>query len=280
LPSNESRRASSYEEDLVNYIIDDVRAEVGRTVALLELCRHDPPLSRDRLIDLFPWAPGLKRNNEWKAQRLAVYLRSMADLGLEIPEPVLSDCGAESIQPFPFNEVHYATSKKRLEQSWMDFKKQSEIGREYLCLIDDEESIAAEAFDYGQITYGRAMRDAKMIYDPEDSLNYALIGRDLGPELTGLMEAMHAGAPKDGYRPIAWHNVFWELASEYEALRLDLETRDPYCGRDQELLDHLRIRFKEMQEISRPTLWRRRRRLHDACDDRIRDRLREELAEQ
>jgi hypothetical protein len=69
----------------------------------------------------------------------------------------------------------------------------------------------------------------------------------------------------DGYRPVAWHNVFWELISEYERMRLSLETRDPYRKTDQQLADHIKNNYPEVKSASRPMISRRRKKLSDLC---------------
>lgn len=278
LPVTERALAQSRENDLIDYILTDVEDEVGRTVDLLDLCRLLPSPTLDELSNCFPWALGLKRNPEWKRMRIADYLRSMLALGVELPSSAIKALGTEGESVFKFNEVYYATSRRRLELSWRDFRMQQELGRRFVCLIDDEESVAAEAFDYGVIAHGRALREVASDRDLHGAVALTMIGRRLGSELTALMESAHTQRPTDGYRPIAWHNVFWELVSEYEALQPPIEIHDPYCERDQDLADHLKSNFPEVRGVSRPSILRRRRRLQEQCDNRIRNCLLEQLA--
>ena len=110
--------------------------------------------------------------------------------------------------------------------------------------------------------------------DPETLFDLHRIGEDLGPELTSLMEQMHAVKPTDGYKPIAWHNVFWNIPSEYEALPITLETHDPLCDADQKLADHIAENYRDVAKPNRLNVFRRRDALYKACKKKVLERLR------
>jgi hypothetical protein len=104
-------------------------------------------------------------------------------------------------------------------------------------------------------------------------------GTTLTQELTALLEELHRCKPGDGYRPVAWHNVFWNLASEYERLRLAVETREPFHITDQELAAHIAMHYPEVTSTSRPVIVRRRQRLYDECVQKIQTRFLERFSD-
>ena len=112
----------------------------------------------------------------------------------------------------------------------------------------------------------------------ELKMDLRLLGESLGPELTSLMESMHAAKPTDGYRPIAWHNVFWRVTDDYDWLAVLLEVKEPHQETDQALADHLAANYHDVAGVSRPSIYRRRKRLDGACDQRIVAMLRERFA--
>jgi hypothetical protein len=277
LPEAEKPFASSLANDLVDYIVDDVIASVEGSLILIELCRKRPQATLEDMVNLFPWDAGLKRDPSWKRRRIADLLRSMLELEISLPETVLSMLGDEGEAVYEFNETAYAAAPRRLARSWQDFKRQHEIDSRFLSVVDSEAEANpdSEGFDYGSITVARLILNSGTALDDETILDFRLLGEDLSPELTEIMEQMHEAKPKDGYRPVAWHSVFWSISSDYEALHLDLRLRDPFCETDQELADHISDNYRDVVSISRPVILRRRKRLYESCDERVRCRLRE-----
>ena len=280
LPAGAGALALSHECDFVDYILDDVCAEVERTLLLMELCHRRPGATLAELKAVFPWAQGLKRSNEWKRERIADYIRSFIASGLDLPTQLINTLGNEGAAEFRFDEIAYAVSPKRLEQSWKDFKEQMEWSEEFvgITLGEDETSSSAEFVDYGSISSARLVDRLTPSVEAETGLDLLVLGGKLSPELNGLMEEMHAANAADGYRPIAWHNVFWNVSSEYDYLPLELEQRDPLQETDQELASHLAAHYPEVKSTSRPVVSRRRKKLHDACNERVIRRLRENFA--
>jgi hypothetical protein len=280
LPTAARALAFSHECDFVDYILDDVCAEVERTLLLMEICNRRPGATLVELKAVFPWAPGLKRSDEWKRERIAGYIRSFIALGLDLPAQLINALGNEGAAEFRFDEIAYAASPKRLEQSWKDFKEQMDWSEEFvgITLGENETSSSAEYVDYGSISSARLRERLTPSVEAETGLDLLLLGRELGPELNGLMEEMHAANAVDGYRPIAWHNVFWNVSSEYDYLPLELEQHDPLRDTDQELASHLAEHYPEVRSTSRPVVSRRRKRLEDACNERVIRCLRENFA--
>jgi hypothetical protein len=106
-----------------------------------------------------------------------------------------------------------------------------------------------------------------------------ILGTTLSRELTALMEELHRCKPGDGYRPVAWHNVFWNLISEYERLRLAIETREPFHDTDQALAAHIAAHYPEVTSTSRPVIVRRRQKLYAECVQKIHTRFLERFAD-
>ncbi len=280
LPVSERALAWSCESDFVDYILDDVCAEVERTLLLVEYCNLRPEAALAELQAVFPWASGLKRSDEWKRKRISSYVKSFIASGVKLPVSIINAVGNEGAAEFQFDEIAYAVSPKRFEQSWKDFKEQMEWSEEFvgITLGADETSSAAEFIDYGSISSARLVSGLTPSVDMEMGLDLLLLGRELSPVLNGLMEELHTTNVVDGYKPIAWHNVFWNISSEYDYLPLELEQRDPLRETDQELASHLAANYPEVKSTSRPVVSRRRKRLYDSCKERVIKCLRENFA--
>ena len=136
LPSGESALARFHEYDLVDYIVDDVVAAVERTLVLVELCRARPHATIDELAASFPWDKGLKRDAEWKKQRVAKNLRSIRAASIPLDCDAMDELGDEGGEVFTFNEAGYAASTRRIEQSWWDFKRQQNLDAYYLSIVE------------------------------------------------------------------------------------------------------------------------------------------------
>lgn len=278
LPSNEKGLAQFHEEDLVDTIVDDVVVAVQRTVLLVEFVRRSPDANIEDLVEFFPWDSGLKRDAEWKKRRIIAYLRSMVTAGVALTlKTELPDDGSDL---YSLDELAFAGSNQRIENSWNDFKRQQDLDGYYFSIddADGRSGVDAEAVDYGTITMAKVVLGTEAGVEPELILNLHLLGKSLTTELTSLVDDMHTNQPKDGFRPIAWHNVFWCMLSDYEGLHMMLKVLDPYCEHDKRLSEHLADNYREITSTSRPVINRRRRALHQACSDRVILRVREEFA--
>jgi hypothetical protein len=281
LPHVERPLLQTYESDLADYILESVMAEVERTLFLVELCCAQPEITLADLVALFPWTKGLNRSEQWKLSRIVRYLKSLIAKGIlpsDSPGAATEFC-AERL--FEFDEIKYAVSNERLELSWNDFKDDHDRSDEFLCIDDSEESSDhyAEGADYGSIRMAEVVMNMTAPDDEfELKMDLRLLGESLGPELTALMEGMHVAKPIDGYRPIAWHNVFWRITEEFDWLALLLEIREPHQETDQALADHLAANYSYVIGISRPTIYRRRKCLDEACNQRIVVTLRDRFA--
>jgi hypothetical protein len=271
--SDASERAllEALEHEFVDAVVDDVMNGVAQSLLLVELCLAQPHISLNELVYSFPWEPGLKRSVEWKRKHIADQLRSMIAAGVPLPETVVTALGDEGEPCFAFTEIAFAVAPKRLEWSWSDFKKHQGYGQEFLCIAEagDEEDISAEGVDYGAMTIATVMLQQIPAQDRELEIDSHILGAILSPELTALLEELHRCKPGDGYRPVAWHNVFWNLMSEYERLRLAIETHEPFRATDQELAAHIAVHYPEVPSTSRPVIVRRRQKLYAECVQKI-----------
>ncbi len=267
LPEAERSLLQSLECEFVDYLLDDVLAGVEEPLNLIELCLVRPEATLAELIALFPWREGLKRSVAQKEERLTNHLRSLLTAGIPLPPKIVETLAERGSPKYGYNERAYASAPKRLQQSWNDFKKKQEYDLKFLAIEDDEagDGVAGEAADYGVISMVELALKAAPAKDLEMELDLQILGRSLSDDLAGTLEEVHAENPSDGYRPVAWHNVFWELISEYERMRLDLETRDPYSETDQKLADHIKNHYPEVKSASRPMILRRRKRLSNLC---------------
>jgi hypothetical protein len=198
-------------------------------------------------------------------------------IAAEIPLPLKAELPDDGSDLYSFDELAFAGSNQRVENSWADFKRQQDLDGYYFA-IDDSDSrsgVDAEAVDYGTISMAKVVLGAEPGLNPEVVLNLHLLGKSLTAELSSLMEEMHVNKPKDGFRPIAWHNVFWCMLSDYEGLHMSLKVLDPYCERDHQLAEYLSDNYRDISTTSRPVIYRRRRSLHEACTDRVILRVRE-----
>jgi hypothetical protein len=198
---------------------------------------------------------------------LADHLRSLLATGVLLPPKIVETLAERGSPDFKYDECAYAASPKRLELSWKDFRAKQEYGLEFLVIGEDEvgDGVDGEGADYGVIPMADVALLASAAKDIVMELDLQLLGRSLSGDLAGILEKTHAENPSDGYRPVAWHNVFWELISEYERMRLSLDTRDPYSATDQKLADHIKNHYPEVKSASRPMILRRRKRLSDLC---------------
>jgi hypothetical protein len=275
LPEAERSLLKSLESEFVDYLLDDIVAGVEEPLNLIERCLARPEATLAELVDLLPWRGGLKRSVAQKESRLVDHLRSLLAAEIPLPPEIVEMLAERGSPDFRYDERAYAASPKRLELSWKDFKAKQEYGLEFLGIGEDEagDGVAGEGADYGVIPMADVALRAAPAKDLEMELDLQLLGRSISGDLAGILEGMHIENPSDGYRPVAWHNVFWELISEYERMRLNLETRDPYSATDQKLADHIKSHYPEVKSASRPMILRRRKKLSNLCVNLIERRF-------
>ena len=281
--SDASERAllEALEREFIDAVVDDVINGVEKSLLLVELCLAQAHASLNGLVHHFPWESGLKRSVEWKRQYIADHLRSMLAAGVPLPETIGAVLGDAGEFRFAFNEIAFAIAPQRLEWSWSDFKKQQGYSREFLCISEagDEAGTAAEGVDYGSIAVAAVVLHQVTPQDLELDIDLQMLGVTLSQELTALMEELHRHKPGDGYRPVAWHNVFWNLTSEYERMQLTIEMHEPFRDTDQALAAHIAAHYPEVTSTSRPVIVRRRQQLYTACEQKIQTRFLEKFAD-
>jgi hypothetical protein len=281
--SDASERAllEALEREFVDAVVDDVVTGVEKSLLLVELCLAQAQPSLDELSYSFPWESSLKRSAEWKRKHIADQLRSMSAARVPLPETIVTALGDEGEPCFAFNEIAFAIAPKRLAWSWSDFKKQQGYGQNFVCIAEAEDGagIAAEGVDYGTMTVATVVLGQVTAQDYEFQIDLCILGTILSQELTALLEELHQWKPSHGYRPVAWHNVFWNLISEYERLRLAIETREPFHDTDQALAAHITAHYPEVASTSRPVIVRRRQKLYAECVQKIHTRFLERFVD-
>lgn len=277
LSEQERALVKSCEWDFVDYLVDDVVIGVEKPLLLIELCLGHPDFTVEGLVSNFAWEGGLKRDVAWKRLWIANHLRSLIEAGIPLPDGIVAALGDEGDACFEYNEIAFAVAPERLWRSWNDFKRQHGYGQQFLCVSEetDDTRAADEGFDYGAITISEIVIQQRSEEDRELEVDLQILGKSLTLDLDALLDELQAEKPQDGYRPIAWHHVFWNLVSEYVRLRLDLTLREPFREKDQELADYIKEHYSEVRSASRPVVLRRRNNLTKACDDLIKSKFRE-----
>lgn len=271
LYGKEKAQAEAYKDDLRDYIIDGVVADIEESIRLIELCWKNPQLELEEIVTISFWKPALCRSLDWKRNRAADLLRSMMAVGIPLPSPIITILGDRGIPKFKFDEVANALSLHRIKRSWQDLRNREQPPGLF-CIVDTEtdSGVAAEGVDYGSITISRVTLKL-LASDAETSQDLEILSETLGPELTKMTEEMHLDEPGSGYRPIAWHRVFWDIDREYDYLQLILERRDPECDSDDELTKQIVDNYPDVTGKSRPFIYRRRKKLYNACKEKIQD---------
>ncbi|HEV7858771.1 MAG TPA: hypothetical protein VGO91_09105 [Pyrinomonadaceae bacterium] len=268
-PDAERGMVASRAEDLVDYITDLIVAQVRRTLALVELCCAAPDISLAEIAEGFTGWDGLKRGADDRRAWVAEHLRSMSEQGIPLPTNKAIAEAKEQVAEANYGYDERALVKEwQVSLSWKDFKEQHELDSSYLYLTDpdsEEESAANEGFDYGSITVARVVLNLEGPPAGETLLDLNRMGASLSVDLREMLEQLHAEKPTDGYHPIAWHNVWWNIISKYEGLSFMLETRAPLCDVDHVLATHIAENYTDVLKPNRLNIQRRRTRLNDSC---------------
>src|SRR5262249_46981606 len=157
--------------------------------------------------------------------------------------------GDEGRRDLAFNEIGLA-KRWNLTWSWETFKRRQALDGRYKA-IDDSPSEAdpephGEGIDPGIISTAEVALTLAGCNSSDTDLDFIVIGRELGPELTGIMEQMHGKKPADGFRPIAWHRSFWTLLDQFSPLEMDLQIEDPECQTDDGLAGHIAGKYADV----------------------------------
>lgn len=271
------RRVESYRREIVDKIVDDITDEVLRNIDFIQMCRTGSPATLDELARFYPWDRGLKRDVRWKRNRVADLLRSMLGEGLDLPSWVEESLGAEGERRFEFDEFKAAIDSERVRLTWSSFRRMNDLDREVLSAFDDEssEEVGDESVDYVAIRVARQAVEGHRRRRVEEETVLHMLGKELQPQLIAIVETHHHSKPSDGYRPIAWHSVYWTVESDWEGLRMTLPSLDPFYDNDGALSKFIEIAYHEVSSTSRPVICRRRLTLYDACKSHINQRIAE-----
>lgn len=271
LSENERVMVQSVEREFLDYLLDDIISGIEDPLKLIELCRSYPSATLAELVDLFPWQEGLKRDKAWKGAWVEDHLRSFMLAQIPLPAEIVKTLSDKGHPRHQYNEIAFAVSPDRMWMSWNDFKAKQEYDRLFYSVVEQSEGagFAEEGFDYGVISIAERLLEEAAADDLELKLDLQILGQGLGAALTAKLEELHTNMPRDGYQPIAWHHVFWNLISDYVRLRLDLEVRDPFRETDQELADHIKTHYVEVKSASRVSILRRRKAFSAECERMI-----------
>lgn len=277
VPYFEQQLARQNEEDFLMYIFQDVLVGVEKPLQLIELCLGEPGATLDELVNSFSWRANLKRSPLQKREWVVDQLQSMLRLGVPLPPEIITTLGDEGDAKYEYNERAFATSLDRLKKSWKDFKHEQGLDVAFAGIntSDMSEGVEAEALDVG------ARLKARLVLSEEPEVligsnhDIIIIGKELGPELTNLLDEMHTAAPLDGYYPVAWHKVFWNLCDRYLEIPLELRRDDPYLKEDNNLKDYIVTHYIEVRGKSLSFVRNRREELEKRCNQVVMIRLSE-----
>ena len=279
VPYYEQQLARQNEEDFLMYIFQDVLVGVEKPLLLVELCLREPHATLDEFVNLYAWEIGLKRSHAQKREWIADHLQSMNKHGIPLPPPIVGTLGDEGEAKYEYNEKAFATSSERMRKSWHDFKHEQGLDATFdsANTSDTSDGVEAEALNIGTRLKSRLILSEKPEVLVGRNHDILIVGRELGPELTRLLDESHAAAPLDGYYPVAWHKVFWELCFTYLELPLELYRLEPYHKEDGNLKDHIVAYYTDVRGKSLSFVRKRREELEKRCTDKILARLYERL---
>jgi hypothetical protein len=100
---------------------------------------------------------------------------------LDLPSQLINAAPDEGAEELRFDEIAYAVSTRRLEQSWKDFKEQMDWSEEFIAITpgEDEPSSSAEFIDYGSISSARLRDKLTPSVEAETGLDLLLLGEEL-----------------------------------------------------------------------------------------------------
>lgn len=269
LPLDQRSIVESAASELVDQIIDDVVAGMQKPLLLIKTCHAYPDATIDELVTHYPWEWGLKRSRIWKLRWVTDMLRSMTASGVPLPCTIVNALGDEGEAKYEFNEVRYATSRTRIERTWKDYQRRHGLLRNLPLDELTDGGLLANTIDQNGLRSGRTLSNITDGIDYETKLDLQRAGKQLSRRLTQLLKRLETEEPRRGYGAIAWHNVFWTLNSDYEALQLDLQMQEPFCLTDQKMADLIDSHYPGVKIKSRAAVQRYRRKLQTICEDLI-----------
>lgn len=275
VPYFEQQLARQNEEDFLMYIFQDVLVGVEKPLLLIELCLSDPGATLDELVNSFAWRAKLKRSPAQKREWVVDQLRSMLKLGVPLPREIIATVGDEGEAKYEYNERAFATSLDRMQKSWKGFKHAQGLDVAFAGIntSDTSEGVEAEAIDVGVRLKARLVLSEEPEILIGSNHDIIIIGKELGPEITNLLDDMHTAAPLDGYYPIAWHKVFWKLCDKYLEVPLELRRDKPYLMEDGTLKDYIVTHYTEVRGKSLSFVRNRREGLEKRCNQVVMTRL-------
>ena len=272
--------AWSRSEDFIDYIVDLIVAKIQRTVALVQFCRRFPELGIKEVANTFSGWAGLKRNRDYKINYVAQNLYSMKALGVCLSDSVaMAEIAKQQFDITLGFEERALVKGWEIGRSWKDFVRQEELHHSYIAIdkpLDGNEGTAYESVDLGYVPESKLSSNYSF-QNIANEYDFMEIGVAVTADLNSILEEFHSNKPHDGYRPIAWHNVWWHIYDKYIALALGLRGLDPVCDTDSLLAQHIAAHYPEILKVTRLNIQRRRSSLTVSCESHIVGFLREQL---
>lgn len=275
LPESERKTARSRESDLVDFVLDAVSKQIKRSWQLLQFCLEFSDFALEKITLDFPDWKGYKRNENTKQKYVADVLHSIVEAGITLPENLQKIAFNNGEAKFEFNEIALARGWN-VEQSWIDFKKKQEIGKRYKYLDAGSETdtpeVYAEALEYDIVSIGQTAGN----FVEDENLSYLQLKQladKLSPEIENHLEETHTRKPKHGYRSIARHRSFWDLADKYNVIPLSLQMEEPECRTDKDLAKHISQNYVDVEKPSRQNINERRTKFQRRCEEKINQRV-------
>jgi hypothetical protein len=265
--------AKSRADDFADYITDLIVANVRRTVSLLEFCQAFPNLDIEQIAEGFTGWDGLKLGKVDRLKWVTKHLRSMSAAGIQMPIEITRIAETTEIEDEPYGYHELAlVNKWRVDQSWKTFKEQQELDSSYVFVDSDSDNdpgVGEEAFDYGGLSTATVVLNLSVAAPSELTIDLNRVGHQLTSDLLDVLETFHEENPSDGYMPIAWHNVWWTIISQYDAVPMALGERDPFCDGDRILAEYISDTYPDVLKAKRLNIQRRRTRLEGKCLERV-----------
>ena len=255
--------AENRAEDLIDYIVDIIRKKIERTIELVEYCLAYPEKDLDAVIKDFDGLRVLKRSPAELRNFVTSRLQSMISAGVEFARDSVAIHQAvaeiENIELLGFDERGLIKSLK-INEKWVDFRQREKLTYKHESYDLLYDNIAAETSDFGEIS------DKFASFSPGRDLEFAQLTEQISKKLNEILDELHNNKPLLGFRPIAWHRVWWDYDPD---CCLGLECITPECRTDERLSEHISGTYPEVQNMNRLAAQRRRSKLEDTCKEGI-----------
>lgn len=262
--SEDRQVALSNAEDLIDYILDQISRKVLRTIELVEYCLNYPDKDLDSVTNGFDGLRALKRSPEILKAYVLLRLKSMNYVGVVFATESVAVVQAsreqiDDTKLLGFDERQLVKSLP-INEKWIDFRRRERLTYDHESFDLIRHDIAAETSDFGSIA------DKFVSFSVGRDLEFIQLAEHISRKLNEILDEFHNKGAEAGFRPIAFHKVWWEYDRDQY---LGLECRSPECKTDEKLAEHISNTYAEVSKMNRLTAQRRRTKLEDACRESI-----------